>query len=467
MRVAIAGGGVAGLMAALLLSRGGHDVDLFEADPSAPPDPAADAFLKWERRGVAQHRLPHQFLGRLREVLRARAPDVLARVLAAGATEHPVYRKIPGGEWLPDDEALTSIFVRRPVFEAVLRGVVAESSVRLHAGVHVDGLLVNDGSARGLRVLAGDCEADLVVDATGRRTAVATWLTEHGLPVPVEERSLCERVYYCRYYRLRDGAEYLDSPSPSGAPLGDIGAIRFNTMRGDNRTFTILVGAPSWDHDYRALREPAAFQAVLGLIPPLAPYISEDFATPITDILAMGGLENVRRHYMGDAVPVLRGLVGIGDSYCHTDPLFGWGASLAAAHAAALADAADTGDVNAALESVIGPTADAAFVGATLEDDARDREARGEVITPDPEREKGAFVRKVVAPASMLDPVIFRAMMRRVMVLDPADAIYQDHDIRARALGLVEKLKAMPRPYPVPTSEDFATAMRGASVPTA
>lgn len=466
MKVAIAGGGIAGLTAGLLLARGGHHVDLFETDAAPPPEPAAEAFLNWDRRGVGQCRMPHQFLARIRQTLQASAPDVLEGVLAAGATENEVFRKIPGGTWLPEDEALVSILVRRPVFEAVLRHGALHAGVLIHAGVRVAGILLADGATRGVRTTSGDVEADLVVDATGRRTPVARWLSDHGMPAPEEEHSDCAVVYYCRHYQLRPGVEYPDTVSPTGGPLGDLGSLRFNLMRGDNRTHTILLGATSSDRGFRELRHAAAFEAALRLVPPLLPYLEPGFAMPITDVLAMGDLQNVRRRYMRDDMALVPGLVGIGDSYCHTDPLFGWGASFAVAHGAALAEAvahADRpADINQLVEAAIGPEADAAYRASTEEDHARDREWRGISVEPDPITEKGTFIRKVVAPCVPFDPIIFRALFRRVMLLDPPEQIYTDREVQQRALALAPKLAEMPRPFAAPTRDELGAAIDGA-----
>ena len=61
MEVAVVGGGVAGLGAALALARRGHTVTVFERDDTPMPQSADEAF-DWDRRGAPQVRHSHAFL---------------------------------------------------------------------------------------------------------------------------------------------------------------------------------------------------------------------------------------------------------------------------------------------------------------------------------------------------------------------------------------------------------------------
>ncbi|MFC9020576.1 FAD-dependent oxidoreductase, partial [Streptomyces albidoflavus] len=61
-RVAVIGGGVGGLAAALMLGRRGHRVTVFEQDTrQAGDDPHLD-FFHWRRPRVPQADQPHSFL---------------------------------------------------------------------------------------------------------------------------------------------------------------------------------------------------------------------------------------------------------------------------------------------------------------------------------------------------------------------------------------------------------------------
>ena len=89
-KIAVIGAGMAGLGAALALSRRGHTVTIFERDVPPPPGDAgksaADAaFFDWQRRGAGQFRHPHAFLGLLCNILQDNYPDLLDELEAAGA----------------------------------------------------------------------------------------------------------------------------------------------------------------------------------------------------------------------------------------------------------------------------------------------------------------------------------------------------------------------------------------------
>ncbi len=61
--VAIVGAGIAGMCTALALAKQGFEITLFERDIPPPAGDADQAFFEWQRRGAAQFRHPHAFLG--------------------------------------------------------------------------------------------------------------------------------------------------------------------------------------------------------------------------------------------------------------------------------------------------------------------------------------------------------------------------------------------------------------------
>jgi 2-polyprenyl-6-methoxyphenol hydroxylase-like FAD-dependent oxidoreductase len=68
--IAVVGGGMAGMLAALVLARDGHQVTVYERDDTELPDTADEAFDSWDRRGAPHARQSHALLARLRRFLR-------------------------------------------------------------------------------------------------------------------------------------------------------------------------------------------------------------------------------------------------------------------------------------------------------------------------------------------------------------------------------------------------------------
>src|SRR5919112_1096155 len=342
MRFVVAGGGVAGLAASLAVARAGHDVVVLERDP-VHPDGSPDGAFDVERHGIPHFFQPHAFLPRGRRALSDWAPDVLDALLDAGADPQDLALKLRGPRQ-PGDEDLVYLWGRRPVIEwALRRAAAAEPSVEIRAGVHVSGLLTSGNGARravGVAVDGGEVvRGDVVVDALGRYRGPQAWPRAGGGPTD------SGAVYYCRYFQLADGVQHLDAPILN--PRGDLGYMGFNTFRGDNRTFAVILLVPTADRELRVLRHEPAWRAACAAIAPLDVMISADYARPITNVMPMGGLMNVDR--TGD--PGVSGIVAVGDAFCHTDPAFAYGLSFSLAHAQALADAtAEAPDADAIAE---------------------------------------------------------------------------------------------------------------------
>src|SRR3954463_3361271 len=77
----VIGCGITGLATALVLSQKGLRVTLLERDAEPATDTASEAFARWQRKGASQVRHSHVFLGRLRNLLRDRHPQLLAELL--------------------------------------------------------------------------------------------------------------------------------------------------------------------------------------------------------------------------------------------------------------------------------------------------------------------------------------------------------------------------------------------------
>jgi 2-polyprenyl-6-methoxyphenol hydroxylase-like FAD-dependent oxidoreductase len=98
--IAIAGGSAAGLFAALLLARAGHQVLVLERDFLQPGPDVESAAAAAFRPSAPQIVQPHIVMARCRQLLIERLPDVYAALLTAGVAEAPLRTQMP--DTLPD-----------------------------------------------------------------------------------------------------------------------------------------------------------------------------------------------------------------------------------------------------------------------------------------------------------------------------------------------------------------------------
>ena len=191
------GAGICGLGAGMLLRRDGHEVTILERD-SAPVPPSPDqSWERWSRDGVTQFRQPHYLQSRGRIVLEEELPDVLAALVAAGALRFDPLRLMPPGimDRTPrdGDERFKTVTARRAVLEQVFAlAADDEPGLEVRRGVSVRELVTrpNDGVPHviGVRTDSGEqFQADLVVDAMGRRSQLPRWIETAGAPPVYEE----------------------------------------------------------------------------------------------------------------------------------------------------------------------------------------------------------------------------------------------------------------------------------------
>ena len=341
-RIVIIGAGVVGLGTAMLLAGDGHQVTVLERDPISPPEPV-EAWERWQRPGLNQFRLPHFFLAGFRSVVDAELPEVSGALRAAGALRLNVIgdapREMTGG-WRDGDDCYELLTGRRPVVEAVIATQAAATrGVEVRRGTAVTGMVSGASALPGVPHVTGvrtrdgeSIPADLVVDMSGRRSALPGWLSEIGARDPAEELEDSGFVYYGRHFRSVDGSV----PPAIGPNVMDWGTITSLTLPADNGTWAIALVTSSKDTALRPLRETGRWEAVVRGLPLVAHWLD---GTPIEDgVQVMAHLEDRYRGFVADGRPVATGVVAVADSWACSNPANGRGASIGMMHAVTLRD---------------------------------------------------------------------------------------------------------------------------------
>lgn len=338
-RVVVCGAGMIGLAAAMMLVRDGHEVVVLEADPDAAPTDAEQAWSGWRRRGVAQFHQPHNLFALFRAVCDDELPDVTAALVAAGCVGIDPLAAAPptlaDRAPRPGDERLRFVTGRRPVFEAALaRLAESEPGLTVRRGVKVAALCAGPPASAGIPHIAGvvttdgdTVAADLVVDATGRRTPSAAWLRAVGAREPAVEAKDSGFAYYTRFFT---GPSL---PPVRARPLSPMGSVSLLTLPGDNRTWSVTVFGGSGDAPLKALRDTDVFTRVVAACPLQAHWLD---GQAITEVLPMAGVLDVHRRFVLDGEPVATGLLAVGDAWACTNPSAGRGLSIGMRHAQVL-----------------------------------------------------------------------------------------------------------------------------------
>ena len=357
--VTIVGSGMCGMLTGLALDRRGFQVTIIERDVPPPDCSANEAFFSWQRKGVAQFRHPHAFLGLMCSVLEENYPDLLERFFEAGARKVSFEDSIPDHlkpQYNPEpgDEKMWVLMCRRATMETVLRTYVTQTTkVTIRNQVSVADIITekNDSQEvfiRGLSLIdhqennkRSELFSDVVIDATGRSSKFDKWLTSSGVNIK-EERDDAEIVYYTRHYRLKDGVSEppRDAKNPS---MGDLGYMKYGIFPGDGGHFALIICLPNEEKELRkAIKSGEKFDEIGMTIPGLRPWLSKNKSEATTAPFGIGNIHAVWRDFTGAGNNRLLNFFAVGDSAIRTNPLYGRGCSTGALHAHILADILST-----------------------------------------------------------------------------------------------------------------------------
>lgn len=341
-QIVVVGAGVVALGTAMLLAGDGHRVIVLERDPEGPPSDPVEAWERWQRPGLNQFRMAHAFLGGFRAIVDAELPRVSQALQDAGGLRLNFIRDVlpaqMSGGWRDGDERYEWLTGRRALVEAVL-AAIAETTlgVEVRRGVAVAGLTSGTATqtsiphVTGVRTKDGQSiPADLVVDMSGRRSALPGWLQDIGARPPSEELEDSGLLYFGRHFRSADGSV----PPMLGPAQIHWGTVSSLTLPADNGTWSVVVVTSSKDTALRSLREADRWEAVVRGLPLVTHWLD---GTPINDgIQVMARLEDRYRGFVVDGDPVATGVVSVADSWACSNPANGRGASIGMLHALTL-----------------------------------------------------------------------------------------------------------------------------------
>lgn len=371
--VIVVGGGPTGLTAAMKFAVTGASVTVLERDPSPMPESPDDAWEQWDRRAVPQFRQIHYLQPGGRWALEQHLPSVIDELRGVGAIElHPdVIFCAPDPVPDPDPTYATLTTSRRPVLElAFARAAAKTRGVEIRRGAVVEALVTGPEAVSdvphivGVRLADGETlSADLVVDASGRRSAMGRMIADVGGKEMPTQSTEVGFTYTTRFYR----GELPEYRAEMLSPLGCISAL---TILGDDDTWGATLYSHPADKPFRRLRDPEVFERVYRLLPDHAHWVDGD---PITDPTSMTSTSNTIREFVVDDVPTATGLIPLGDAFAFTNPSIGRGIAIGIIQTVDVVDeVAPVLDDPVSLAEAWKTATDRrarAFVGATIEYD--------------------------------------------------------------------------------------------------
>ncbi|MFD7256060.1 NAD(P)/FAD-dependent oxidoreductase [Streptomyces sp. NPDC059874] len=415
-KAVVLGGGFAGVLVAKVLSRHVDDVTVVEGG-RYPVGPDV-------RSGVPQAFHSHVLVTAGAEALETLLPGTLRALLGQGAHRRG----------LPDDALILSadgwfrrhdtgaylVSCSRWLMDHVIRQrALADGAVTVRERTRVLGLAGDASRVTGVVVAGEDgagetLRADLVVDATGRRSRAGRWLAGIGGPDVEEEVVDPGLAYSTRIYRAPAGLTagmpaLMVHPRPSnGVPA--YGATLFPIE--DDRWIVTLTGT-------RAATPPTDAQGFADCAKSLrSPIVAELLAAaePLGGVRPYRATANRRRFF--ERRPVPEGFLVVGDALTAVNPVYSHGMSVALLSAVRLdlelAERGAAPSVLPAVQTAVAEVADRSWRMATEQDRVVRAGSHGSASTVGQQR-----VRARMSEAVLGSPALMTRLFRAQTLVPP------------------------------------------------
>ncbi|GGZ11758.1 FAD-dependent oxidoreductase [Streptomyces poonensis] len=334
----VLGGSHTGMLAARALSAVADRVTVVERDAlPAGPEP---------RKGLPQARHAHMLWSGGAQAVERLLPGITGTLRDAGANRLPVTTDMvvlgPRGWFRRWAESHHVLLAGRDLLDATIRArVLADERIDVLDRTEAVGLTGTAAAVTGVRVRPHQgpertLRADLVVDASGRGSRAAHWLTGLGLPEP--ERRVVDSglAYASRLFRAPEAARkhfpvVNVQPDPRAGGPGRAG---FLLPIEDGRWIVTLSGtrggrpSPDTDDFARFAREELRHPVIGELV---------ERAEPLSDVAYTR--TTVNRRYLYERMPAWpEGFAVIGDALAAFNPVYGHGMAVGAQSAELLGE---------------------------------------------------------------------------------------------------------------------------------
>ncbi|MET1256296.1 hypothetical protein [Aliikangiella maris] len=344
--IIIAGGGIAGLVSAICLSKLNCHILVIERDQEKDERlNNVNIFESWKRKGVPQFKHNHTYLLSMYKFFSNEHPELVSEFKKHGVNLYHINEMLPAElrskliRKTDTDLDMKKINCRRPTLESLLYDYAKSiSSINILHNVKVINVLGEcNGSSIDVRgvvtIVDGEKKEFLgsVIDAMGQSSKFVSWLEKMTDKPFLKDEQLCNTIYISRHYRLRNGQSELLFKGNRNYSYGtDLGYIRFNLFPNEKGYFSICILIHEREKElFDALKMPELFHKACLSIPEIAPWLESDKSVPVSEPLYFRGMKNRWNIFVENGSLRVKNFYAVGDSHVMTNPWAGKGCAYA------------------------------------------------------------------------------------------------------------------------------------------